>query len=356
MEPTASCDADGSVTGTATFDDPNGDPVNVDSGTVYVNPVWAPGQPVGTITNGQFTTTVPLAAGDYRLRFEGPPGSGLVLAADDNLGNPIPEYTGPWTVTAGPTTDIGDVQLEQHASIWGTIVDENGDPVAGHVGYCAKEGAPSNPAGCDGVFLGTDDVGPDGVFQLTALAPAYYRMWADYGYPPGGGYTPDLVFELSPGTVVRCDFVVGDTPGAGSATCDDGDGVDESGLPPGYDGNADGTADAEQANVATFPNAIDQQYVTIATPEGTLANVAALDPAGLATAPPEGASLPFGAFTFEVHGLAEGASVDVELFLPATPTVDAYFKYHDDSLGPVRRSVLRGRSDGHLDLDRRWCG
>ncbi len=114
----------------------------------------------------------------------------------------------------------------------------------------------------------------------------------------------------------------------------DGDGVEssiEDGAPHNGDGNNDGTPDSQQANVASLPNAVDGQYVTLASPAGTsLAEVQALADPAPGTPPPTPNGLgdfPLGFFSFKVQGLDPGGATEVTLFLPPGTTATSYWKY-----------------------------
>jgi uncharacterized repeat protein (TIGR01451 family) len=108
---------------------------------------------------------------------------------------------------------------------------------------------------------------------------------------------------------------------------DDGDGVAEAveaGAANAGDGNADGMADATQANVASLPAAVDvnangafDDYVTIESPAGTsLANVVAV-PVPSDPAPPEGVAFPVGLFDYDVIVANAGDPADVTFYLPS---------------------------------------
>ena len=113
---------------------------------------------------------------------------------------------------------------------------------------------------------------------------------------------------------------------APTPTADDGDGIAatiEDAAPNGGDGNRDGLVDSRQSNVASLPAAVDvngngalDDYVTIVAPEGTtLTNVRALKvPSD--NPPPDGVSLPYGLFEYEVTVASPGDTADVTYVLP----------------------------------------
>jgi sugar lactone lactonase YvrE len=112
-----------------------------------------------------------------------------------------------------------------------------------------------------------------------------------------------------------------DSDGDGSPDSVEGD------APNGGDGNGDGTLDSQQANVASLPNAVDGEYVTLASPEGTsFAEVCAVENPSPEDSPP-GVDFPVGFFEFTLQGIAQGGATTVSLFLPPDVTLDTYYKY-----------------------------
>lgn len=108
----------------------------------------------------------------------------------------------------------------------------------------------------------------------------------------------------------------------------------ESAAPNGGDGDNDGIPDTQQDNVASLPNAADQQYVTVVSAAGTsLAGVqASTNPAPVP--PPAGVSFPAGFLEFAVVGAAPGSASTVTLILPAGMTTNTYYKF-----GPTAADV-----------------
>ncbi len=116
-------------------------------------------------------------------------------------------------------------------------------------------------------------------------------------------------------------------------TADDGDGIAatiEDAAPHGGDGNRDGLVDSRQSNVASLPAAVDvngdgalDDYVTIVAPAGTtLTNVRARRVPG-GTPPPDGVSLPYGLFEYDVTVANPGDTAEITYVLPdadAAPT------------------------------------
>lgn len=126
-------------------------------------------------------------------------------------------------------------------------------------------------------------------------------------------------------------FVDGDLDGIGDKEEQGPDGDD-----PDYDGNSDGLADSQQANVTSFESYNQQQYMTLAVPEPlSLENVQAIDnPAPGAQDAPEEGSYPYGFFSFTITGLNPGDNTVATLMLHEGPDVSSYYKY-----GPTPAAV-----------------
>lgn len=109
-----------------------------------------------------------------------------------------------------------------------------------------------------------------------------------------------------------------------------GDGVLESvedQAPNTGDGNGDGVPDSDQENVASLPNAIDERYLTVESPEGTqLSNVQTLANPSPEDAPIT-ASFPFGFVAFKIVGFEPGSPISVTLFLPPESDLATYWRY-----------------------------
>jgi hypothetical protein len=128
-----------------------------------------------------------------------------------------------------------------------------------------------------------------------------------------------------------------DSNGDGTAACEigayevgDSDGVSdavENGAPNGGDGNGDGVLDSLQANVASLPNLVDGQYITLVSPAGTqLADVTTIDNPSPGDTPPD-VDFPVGFVSFNVQGIAPGGATTATLLLPLGTTVETYYKY-----------------------------
>ncbi len=98
-------------------------------------------------------------------------------------------------------------------------------------------------------------------------------------------------------------------------------------APNNGDGNNDGILDSDQSNVTSLHDAVNFDFLTLVSPEGTvLAGVAALKADELAP-PPVDVTFPFGLVQFTVENLDGAAGVDVELLLPTGVAVNSYYKY-----------------------------
>ncbi len=97
------------------------------------------------------------------------------------------------------------------------------------------------------------------------------------------------------------------------------------GLAGCLDGNDDGVRDDDQPDVDTVPSLDGAGYVTVAASGGTLADVAAVDPATVAE-PPVGVTLPSGLVSFRLEGLASGATVTVTITFHSGSSATSYFK------------------------------
>ena len=150
--------------------------------------------------------------------------------------------------------------------------------------------------------------------------------WNAVMAPPGlSSLSPVGSVLVVSGETTSCTFTLAAGP---DCSTDDGDGVDEPPVGfPDFDGNGDGTPDAEQANVTSLLPAVGSQPVTIAAPDGTtLTGVSAL-PVPASPTPPGSATFPVGLLGFSVQ-LADGdTTADVEIHLPAGTNPNAYLKF-----------------------------
>ena len=79
----------------------------------------------------------------------------------------------------------------------------------------------------------------------------------------------------------------------------------EAGYPNHGYGNNDGTPDGQQDNATSLPNAVDGQYATLVSRDGTeLKHISAI--ADLPEDPPAGVGFPVGLLEFTVSGIAPG--------------------------------------------------
>ena len=109
----------------------------------------------------------------------------------------------------------------------------------------------------------------------------------------------------------------------------DGDGIGdetENGV-PNDDGNDDGIPDSQQANVASFQDAVSGQYITLVAPVGTtFSDVSAVTNPSADNGPTD-LSFDYGLFSFTLSGVTPGGSVAVQEILPSGASPEAYYRY-----------------------------
>lgn len=180
----------------------------------------------------------------------------------------------------------------------------------------------------DGIFdMTTDQIFTDvtlvaGTHHLTFAIPALTdgadQTYARFRFSSDKGLTPTGL--ASDGEVE--DYVV-------SILRDlDNDGVldaIEAAAPHDGDGNMDGIPDAQQANVASLPNRMTGDYVTLVCPSpGVFEGVHA--PNTLPPVPPQYADFGIGLFEFRVVGVDPGAAVTVSMTVHASIPLSLYYK------------------------------
>jgi len=119
---------------------------------------------------------------------------------------------------------------------------------------------------------------------------------------------------------------------------DDNDGAPgaiEENAPNSGDGNFDGVPDSEQTNVASYPNAINGDFVTLATSaDQELANAAAkLNPAPFLS--PSNFAFAEGFLEFDINSLPSGAPVTLDIVLHSNRVPTSYWKF-----GPTPDNVV----------------
>jgi Neocarzinostatin family/Carboxypeptidase regulatory-like domain len=219
----------------------------------------------------------------------------------------------------------------------GTVLDGEGQPFpAGSSGIQVCRGS------CMGGLTNADASGDYKVH----LEPGTYDLRGFATQEEGLIFGEITSFTMTTDEDIICNVRMPNAPVCGS----DDDGVPdvvEDGGPNGGDGNNDGTQDSEQANVTSLPNAVDDQYVTLASPEGsTLADVTAIDPGSLPP-PPAGTELPAGVFSFELRDLPLGGSATVDVFLPEGTEIDSYLKFQNDAWLEFAEATITGN---HVSL------
>ncbi len=121
-----------------------------------------------------------------------------------------------------------------------------------------------------------------------------------------------------------------------TSEADDNDGVSESTedgvTTPGGgskgDGNGDGIADSEQANVTSLQTSNgNNEYATLdarAAGGATLEDVKAVTPASVNA--PGNLSFPYGLLDFKVTGIAAGATITLSVFVDRDTSINSYLK------------------------------
>ena len=103
------------------------------------------------------------------------------------------------------------------------------------------------------------------------------------------------------------------------------------GTDSAYDGNGDGTTDADQANVTSGYTEDDTYYVTLACEDpvthgagnGTLTDIETDDPVN----PPQEVDFPYGVFSFSIKGVGVGGQTTLVLYFNDGPVPESYWKY-----------------------------
>ena len=125
----------------------------------------------------------------------------------------------------------------------------------------------------------------------------------------------------------------------------DGDGIDESiedAGPNAGDGNADGVLDSLQTNVASLPAATGVGYITIVSPSGTSLDAVRSQHLPPDPPPPTGLTFPAGLLSYSVRGVAVGATIQVDVILPAGSSPDSTVKYIDGSYVTFPGGLITG--------------
>lgn len=140
-----------------------------------------------TDASGRYTVDG-LAAGDYRVRVDGPEGSELV--SEYVGGARTEDDAAPLTVVRSGTV-TANVSLDLGGGVAGTVRGPNGVPVAS---------AWVSLTGVDGQPAGDTSTGPDGTFRVGGLLAGSYRVMAD-GPELGARYFP-AADDASSGSLV----------------------------------------------------------------------------------------------------------------------------------------------------------
>ncbi|HEY1278931.1 MAG TPA: fibronectin type III domain-containing protein, partial [Acidimicrobiales bacterium] len=230
------------------------------------------------------------------------------------------------TVASGQVvTGIDDVLSS--VVVTGTVTDSNGVPLAGI--DVSVQGSSGWAGGAS-----TDSAGH---YRIEGLPAGQFHVAF---HDPSLEYTPDRAsspFTLTLGgapKLVDMQFPAVNGP--------DGDGVPartENGAPNNGDGNADGIADATQANVTSLPDAGNDAYVTIASPAGTA--LVQVDALPLSLPAPAG-DFPVGLLAFRVDGVTPGASAAVQVFLPSGAAPNAFWKFQHGAYSQFPDAAVNG--------------
>ena len=263
----------------------------------------------------------------------------------------------PVAVDLGASTTGIDIQLPPPAGGTITVRHADGTPAGVAAGVCRAPGVPSGFTCSDGRNPIAGGLLSGGVVIVPDLAAGSYNVGALNGNFVAIGTPQPLV--LDQGDAFECLLIV-DGPGSscvalpgGSGPADD-DGVTdavEDGHPNGGDGDGDGTPDSGQPNVTSLPGAgPDDGYITIAAPDGTgLSAVTVTDPADL-PAPPPGATLTSSVVSYQVAGVAPGATVDIDLYFTEPQAANTYMKLQGGGWSPLPASAFTIVSPQHIVL------
>ncbi len=153
---------------------------------------------------------------------------------------------------------------------------------------------------------------------------------------------------------VRVDWTFGGSTGSSTINVaigsdSDGDGMSDfvEALHAGGDANDDGIPDAEQATIASVPDAKSGEFVTIVSGQYELRQVRSTDTPRDSMA---ARRLPFGMFGFDLVGVPVGETAVVDLHVPTDWSLSGYYK--QDASGDLQNFFYNGQTGAVIDGSR----
>jgi Carboxypeptidase regulatory-like domain len=170
-----------------------------------------------------------------------------------------------------------------------------------------------------------------GTATIPIISSSYVQLTL---YPAGSYSSPILTTSVNANTTDRIVILIGGSGVVLGDNSTDGDNVSDAveASAPDPDGNGDGIADYQQANVTslpTFGQAGGDSYVTVAI-DGALklSNVQTQQLSSIPVAPPTGATFPEGLIQFVVPAVTPSADVTVRFYVADADALTGYAKYN----------------------------
>jgi subtilisin family serine protease len=319
--------------------DPGQDYVAYMSGTSMAAPlaasvaalVWSqiPNLSAGQVKQRLFATADPIDQLTCNASYAGKLGAGRINAYEALIEIPVVD----------PDDDLDGVRddLDNCPNIFNPYqTDSDGDSVGDACDGCPDDPNKTEPGSCGCGIPETDSDG-DGTLDCNdgcpndpnKTNPGYCGCGIPETDSDGDGTVdcndgcPNDPGKTDPG-YCGCGIPETDSDSDGILDCkEQGPGGDD----PVYDGNGDGTADNQQANVVSLYTYDNQDFVTLAAPFGTTFNAyQSCDNPSDADAP-SNVDFPYGFFRFTINCMNVGNAIDVKLYLPAGSTFDTYYKF-----------------------------